>query len=59
MKKLKPKERILAPDHDISSVILKRNCQLYISFPLSYSTQDTITYPVLYVLDGDTHFNFF
>ncbi|SDN10224.1 hypothetical protein SAMN04488514_12430 [Kriegella aquimaris] len=26
--------------------------QIYLSFLLSYSTKDTIFYPVLYVLDG-------
>jgi predicted alpha/beta superfamily hydrolase len=50
--KLAPKERILAPDHTITSDITGRDYQLYLSFPKNYSTKDTITYPVLYVLDG-------
>lgn len=50
--KLEPKERILEADHTISSEIMKKDYQLYISFPDSYSSQDTISYPVLYVLDG-------
>lgn len=33
--------------------------QLFISFPLSYSTKDTVTYPVLYVLDGERDFDLF
>ncbi len=50
--KLEPKERITEPDHTISSKIMGKDYQLYISFPRSYSTKDTINYPVLYVLDG-------
>lgn len=50
--KLEPKERIIEPDHIISSTIMGKDYQLYISFPKSYSTKDTINYPVLYVLDG-------
>jgi predicted alpha/beta superfamily hydrolase len=50
--KLEPKERILEPDHTIFSKIRGRDYQLYLSFPKNYSTKDTITYPVLYVLDG-------
>lgn len=50
--KLEPKERITEPDHTISSKIMDRDYQLFISFPRSYSTKDTISYPVLYVLDG-------
>jgi len=50
--KLPPKERITEPDHTISSKIMDKEYQLYISFPKSYSTKDTISYPVLYVLDG-------
>jgi predicted alpha/beta superfamily hydrolase len=50
--KLAPKERILTPDHTIFSKIRGRDYQLYLSFPKNYSTKDTITYPVLYSLDG-------
>lgn len=55
--KLEPKERILEADHTISSKIMKIDYQLYISFPDSYSSQDTISYPVLYVLDGKYMFS--
>lgn len=55
--KLEPKERILEADHTISSKIMKRDYQLYISFPVSYSSQNTISYPVLYVLDGKYMFS--
>ena len=57
--KLEPKERTIEPDHIITSEITERDYQLYISFPNSYSTKDTISYPVLYVLDGERNFNFF
>jgi hypothetical protein len=50
--KLEPKERITEPDHIISSELIGRDYQLYISFPKNYSNKDTISYPVLYVLDG-------
>jgi predicted alpha/beta superfamily hydrolase len=51
--KLEPRERITEPDHTITSKILGRDYQLYISFPKNYSTKDTVSYPVLYVLDGE------
>jgi predicted alpha/beta superfamily hydrolase len=54
--KLAPKERVTEPDHTITSKIMDKEYQLYISFPKSYSTKDTISYPVLYVLDG--HFSY-
>jgi len=50
--KLEPKSRPLEPDHFINSKITGEKYQLYISFPSSYSTEDSLTYPVLYVLDG-------
>jgi predicted alpha/beta superfamily hydrolase len=50
--KLEPKERITEPDHTLSSELMGKDYQLYMSFPKSYSTKDTISYPVLYVLDG-------
>jgi enterochelin esterase-like enzyme len=53
VKKLEPRERITEPDHTITSKILGRDYQLYISFPKNYSTKDTVSYPVLYVLDGE------
>jgi predicted alpha/beta superfamily hydrolase len=49
--KLQSKERIPEPDHTITSRILGRDYQLYISFPKNYSTKDSISYSVLYVLD--------
>jgi enterochelin esterase-like enzyme len=51
--KREPRERITEPDHTITSKILGRDYQLYISFPKNYSTKDTVSYPVLYVLDGE------
>ncbi len=53
--KLEPKEReriIYEPDHTLVSKITDNDYQLYMSFPRGYSTKDTISYPVLYVLDG-------
>lgn len=57
--KLEPKERVLEPDHIITSKLLDRDFQLYMSFPKNYSTKDTITYPVLYLLDGKSNFPLF
>jgi predicted alpha/beta superfamily hydrolase len=51
--KLEPRERITEPDHTITSKILGRDYQLYISFPKNYSTKETVSYPILYVLDGE------
>ena len=51
--KLAPKERITEPDHTITSAITGKDYQLYLSFPKNYSTKDSITYPFLYVLDGN------
>ena len=55
--KLVPKERILAPDHTITSTITGKDYQLYISFPESYASNETSTFPVLYVLDGRYSFH--
>lgn len=55
--KLPVKERSLEPNHSIYSKIMDQEYQLYISFPSSYSLEDTITYPVLYVLDGKYMFS--
>jgi hypothetical protein len=52
VKKLEPRERITEPDHTITSKILGRDYQLYISF-LKIIRQKTVSYPVLYVLDGE------
>jgi predicted alpha/beta superfamily hydrolase len=54
-----PKIRMTEPDHTIISKIMEKEYQLYISFPKSYSTNDTISYPVLYVLDGHYSYPFF
>jgi len=57
---LEPKERaVIEPDHTIASQIMGEDYQLYISFPHGYSTKDTISYPVLYVLDGAYSFPLF
>jgi predicted alpha/beta superfamily hydrolase len=50
--KLAPKERKMEPDHTITSTITGKEYLLEISFPKSYSTKDTISYPVLYAVDG-------
>lgn len=52
-------ELIPVPDHTITSEILEREYQLFISLPQSYTSKDTITYPVLYVLDGKRDFYLF
>ena len=60
--KLEPKERkaiIYEPDHTIISKITGNDYQLYMSFPRGYSTKDTISYSILYVLDGIRDFEFF
>ena len=49
---LEPKKRLSEPDTTISSKIMGRDFQLYISFPTGYSVKDTTKYPVLYILDG-------
>jgi uncharacterized protein len=55
--KLEPKVRVTEPDHVITSELMGRDYQLYISFPKGYSTKDTISYPVLYALDGSLFFH--
>jgi predicted alpha/beta superfamily hydrolase len=50
--KIEPKERKMEPDHTITSTITGKEYLLEISFPKSYSTKDTISYPVLYAVDG-------
>lgn len=58
--KLAPKERIgNEPDHIISSEITGKDYVIHMSFPNNYTIQDTITYPVLYVLDGKSTYRFF
>jgi len=50
--KFEPVARNLVPDQTVSSKIMGRDYQLYISFPGGYSSKDTTRYPVLYVLDA-------
>ena len=58
--KLAPKERIgNNPDHIINSKIMEKDYLIHMSFPKNYSTKDTITYPVLYVLDGKSTYRYF
>ena len=54
--KLEPKKRLLEADTSITSKIMGKDYQLYISFPKGYSTKDTTKYPVLFVLDGQSSF---
>lgn len=54
-----PKKRVVEPDTTISSKIMRKDYQLYISFPRGYSTKDKVKYPVLYVLDGLPRFPVF
>jgi len=53
---LEPKKRTIEPDHIVKSQLMGRDYQLYMSFPRSYSVKDTVSYPVLYVLDGQLSF---
>jgi predicted alpha/beta superfamily hydrolase len=55
--KLEPKKRIIEPDHTITSDITGKDYQLYLSFPKNYSTKDSISYPILYVMDGQINFS--
>ena len=57
--KFEPKKRVTEPDITITSEIMGKEYQLYISFPGSYSTKDTTKYPVLYALDGRVGFPLF
>ncbi|HEY4325086.1 MAG TPA: alpha/beta hydrolase-fold protein [Mucilaginibacter sp.] len=43
--------------HNIKSAFNHKTYQLCVSLPKSYSEQDTLHYPVLYVLDGKFSFN--
>ena len=54
--KLEPKKRLLEADTTITSKIMGKDYQLYISFPRGYLTKDTTKYPVLYLLDGRVYF---
>lgn len=47
------------PDHLIESKITNKDYLIHMSFPKNYSIHDSITYPVLYVLDGKTTFGYF
>lgn len=57
--KLDPQNRVVEPDAIVSSRIMDKDYQLYISFPNGYSAKDTIKYPVFYVLDGLPSFPLF
>lgn len=57
--KIEPKKRFTEPDTTITSKVMGKDYQLYISFPSGYSIKDTIKYPVLYVLDGRIAFPLF
>lgn len=54
--KSESKETFFEPEHIIESKITNRNYELYISLPHGYSKEDSISYPVLYVLDGLYYF---
>ncbi len=56
--KAEPKKRIIEPDHIVSSKLMGKDYQLYISFPTGYSNNDSVSYPVLYVLDGGAEATF-
>jgi predicted alpha/beta superfamily hydrolase len=58
--KLDPKGRdFFKPDHIIKSEITNKDYLIHMSFPKNYSIKDSITYPVLYVLDGKSTFGYF
>lgn len=58
--KLDPSGRdIYQSDHTISSMITNKDYLIHMSFPKSYSVKDSVTYPVLYVLDGKSTFGYF
>ena len=58
--KSEPKERIEnKPDHIISSEVMGKDYLIHMSLPENYSIKDTITYPVLYVLDGKSTYKYF
>lgn len=58
--KLDPKGRdFFKPDHIIKSEITNKDYLIHMSFPKNYSIQDSIKYPVLYVLDGKSTFGYF
>ena len=54
--KLEPKKRLPEPETTLTSKIMEKDYQLYISFPRGYSTKDTVKYPVLFLLDGRVFF---
>ncbi|WP_460219529.1 alpha/beta hydrolase [Psychroserpens sp. MEBiC05023] len=55
--KLEPQKPILEENHTVKSKIMDTEYQLYMSFPSSYNSKDTLSYPVLYVLDGKYMFS--
>jgi uncharacterized protein len=54
---LQPAESQLTKGHSIKSGFNGKTYQLWVSLPKKYSTQDSLRYPVLYVLDGKFSFN--
>jgi predicted alpha/beta superfamily hydrolase len=54
--KLAPK-KITEPDHTITSDITVKDYQLHLTFPKSYTTKDPISYPILYIMDGEINFS--
>ncbi|WP_045473672.1 alpha/beta hydrolase [Winogradskyella sp. PG-2] len=58
--KLDPKGRnSYKSDHIIKSEITDKEYLIHMSFPKHYNIKDSITYPVLYVLDGKSTFGYF
>jgi uncharacterized protein len=54
---LNPNASQVTKKHIIKSGFNDKTYQLYVSLPKKYSEQDTLHYPVLYVLDGKFSFN--
>lgn len=58
--KLDPnKPKWYEPDHTLTSEITNKTYLIHMCFPKHYSIKDSITYPVLYVLDGKSTFGYF
>ena len=57
--KFEARKREPEPDTTLTSKIMGKDYQLYISLPNGYSSNDTVPFPVLYVLDGRLAFPLF
>ena len=58
--KLDPKgQNSYKPDHIIKSEFTNKDYLIHMSLPKNYSIEDSITYPVLYVLDGKSTYGYF